>query len=274
MRTVKKQWEMVIFDLDGTVLRSDKTISSRFQTAITLAVNKGIKFAFATGRTLENVINLINTIPAMPADAYIIACNGALIWQRDDNKIIRSVLLEQKDITIINDFAAQINTPCFIIDNQALSTPFNEISAININCYSALPVKTSGLDWNNSQLTAPKMMFIASDKEIDDIQRKIHFSLSESYHFVRSEPSYLEVMKKDVHKGAASHYLSEYLNILPSRIIAVGDEYNDVEMLKFAGLGVAMGNARLEIQKLADWVTLTNDNEGAAYVIEHWILQK
>ena len=59
---------MVIFDLDGTVLRSDKTISLRFQTAVTLAVNEGIKFAFATGRTLENVINLVNTIPAMPAD--------------------------------------------------------------------------------------------------------------------------------------------------------------------------------------------------------------
>ncbi len=135
-------------------------------------------------------------------------------------------------------------------------------------------MKTSGIDWNNPQLNAPKMMFIASDNEIDGVQWKIPASLSESYHFFRSEPSYLEVMKKGVNKGAPSRYLSEYLDIPSSQIIAAGNEYNDVEMLKFAGLGVAMGNARLEIQKLADWVTLTNDNEGAAYVIEHWILQK
>lgn len=276
MQTDKKNnlWELVIFDLDGTALKSDKTVSQRFQNAVSGATDKGIEFAFASGRTLESIIEFIEKVPALPTDTYIIACNGALIWQRKSNKIIRFDLLEQSDISVINDFAARINHACYLIQDRTLYTPAGDAFTSDVRKYSTLQVKTSGIDWSSNELATPKMMFIAAYNEIDNIQSKIPPFLQERYHFVRSEPNYLEVMKKGVNKGSACQFLSDYLVIPASRIIAVGDEYNDVEMLKFAGLGVAMENARREVKELADWVTLSNDDDGAAFVIENWILNQ
>lgn len=172
----------------------------------------------------------------------------------------------------INDFAASINTLCYFSQDRALYTPYNEGRSYDACKYSTLPIKLSGIDWSDYALSTPKMMFIAEHEDIESIQAKIPLPLKECYHFVRSEPNYLELMNKNDHKGSACQFLSELLNIPSSRIIAVGDEYNDVEMLQFAGLGVAMGNAYQEIKKIADWVTRTNDSDGAAYVTDRWIL--
>jgi Cof subfamily protein (haloacid dehalogenase superfamily) len=180
-------------------------------------------------------------------------------------------MLVHKDILYINEFASQICSPCFLINNRTLHSPFNYSASSDIRKYTTLPVSWGSFNWQDKKIVTPKMMFIASSKEIDSIQAKIPQSLREHYNFVRSEPNYLEVMKK-CSQGAACQFLAKYLNISSSQIIAIGDEYNDVEMLKYAGLGIAMQNAREEIKAIADWVTLSNDCDGVAYAIEKWIL--
>ena len=89
---------------------------------------------------------------------------------------------------------------------------------------------------------------------------------------VSSEANYLEILPAGVSKGNALKYLAEYLRIPLREIIAVGDNLNDVEMLSEAGLGVAMGNAHPELKKVADHVTDSNDNDGVAKLIEHYLL--
>lgn len=263
---------LLIIDLDGTVLRTDKTISLRFKEAAREASNKGIKLVFASGRTLENLIDFVTELEFLPNDNYIIACNGALIWEQKSKQILRTDMLVHKDILYIKEFASQICSPCFLINNRTLHSPFNYSASNDIRKYTTLPVTWGSFNWQDKKIVTPKMMFIASSKEIDSIQAKIPQSLREHYNFVRSEPNYLEVMKKNVHKGAACQFLAKYLKISSSQIIAIGDEYNDVEMLKYAGLGIAMQNAREEIKAIADWVTLSNDCDGVAYAIEKWIL--
>jgi hydroxymethylpyrimidine pyrophosphatase-like HAD family hydrolase len=84
---------LLIIDLDGTVLRTDKTISLRFKEAAREASNKGIKLVFASGRTLENLIDFVTELEFLPNDNYIIACNGALIWEQKVNKFFVLICL-------------------------------------------------------------------------------------------------------------------------------------------------------------------------------------
>lgn len=197
---------LLIIDLDGTVLRTDKTISLRFKEAAREAANKGIKLVFASGRTLENLIDFVTELEFLPNDNYIIACNGALIWEQKSKQILRTDMLVHKDILYINEFASQICSPCFLINNRTLHSPFNYSASSDIRKYTTLPVSWGSFNWQDKKIVTPKMMFIASSKEIDSIQAKIPQSLREHYNFVRSEPNYLEVMKKMFTKGPLANF--------------------------------------------------------------------
>ena len=91
-------------------------------------------------------------------------------------------------------------------------------------------------------------------------------------HAVFSEPTFLEILPQGSSKGMALEFLAPRLGIALAEVIAAGDNLNDLEMIRTAGLGVAMGNAPEEVKSHADYVTATNDNEGLAVVIERFIL--
>jgi len=88
----------------------------------------------------------------------------------------------------------------------------------------------------------------------------------------KSKPTYLEIMPLNVSKQCAINLLCLKYNIKKSEVFAVGDNFNDIEMIRFAGFGVAMGNAPEDVKKYADFVTYTNDEDGVAYAIEKFIL--
>ena len=109
-------------------------------------------------------------------------------------------------------------------------------------------------------------------KIIDNIITKIPKDFHDKYTIVRSAPFFLEFLNKKVNKGSGLQALCNKLNIDPCEVIAVGDEENDRHMIEFAGLGVAMGNARDSIKEIANYITDSNDNHGVAKVISEFIL--
>jgi Cof subfamily protein (haloacid dehalogenase superfamily) len=90
-------------------------------------------------------------------------------------------------------------------------------------------------------------------------------------HFTVSKPNFLEISDAAVNKGAALAFLAEKHGIPRSDVMAIGDSLNDLEMIRYAGIGVAMGNARPELIKEADYVTGTNEEDGVAQAIEKFI---
>ena len=89
---------------------------------------------------------------------------------------------------------------------------------------------------------------------------------------VNSEVNYLEILASGVSKGSALHYLATHLNMSVDEVIAIGDNRNDVEMIREAGLGVAVANAHPDVKQVADMITDSNDDDGVAKVIEQYFL--
>jgi hypothetical protein len=117
-----------------------------------------------------------------------------------------------------------------------------------------------------------KVLWSDDPERIAHYQREIPNLLDGEMSYCTSCPQFLEFVDRQVSKGNALAFLSEYFQISPAEMIAVGDGMNDESMLRYAGLGIAMGNAPDEVKSFADIVTLTNDEDGVAQVIEEFIL--
>ena len=117
-----------------------------------------------------------------------------------------------------------------------------------------------------------KLLIMGDPEDLDRILIEMEDSLDERIRAFKSHPSYLEVVQANVSKGNALRKLAEMYSISCERIMAIGDQFNDMDMISFAGLGVAMGNAPDEVKSCAIFITETNDQEGAAKAIERWAL--
>ena len=114
-------------------------------------------------------------------------------------------------------------------------------------------------------------MFIDPEPVLEEAIKRIPDSFYDEYTIVRSAPFFLEFLNKASSKGTGIKAVGEYLKIPQQEIICIGDAGNDLDMIEFAGLGVAMGNAFKEVKEAADYVTLTNEEDGVAHVIEKFI---
>jgi Cof subfamily protein (haloacid dehalogenase superfamily) len=118
---------------------------------------------------------------------------------------------------------------------------------------------------------AMKILNIGTHSDLLTVMAQIRVR-SLPVHAVFSEETFLEILPQGSSKGAALEFMAQGLGIALAEVIAVGDNLNDLEMIRAAGLGVAMGNAPPEIKSHADYVAATNDDEGLADVIDHFIL--
>ncbi|WP_133960359.1 HAD-IIB family hydrolase [Halanaerobium saccharolyticum] len=119
---------------------------------------------------------------------------------------------------------------------------------------------------------ANKILCIGEAEEVSLLEQETKNCDLDNLTIYRSKPGYLEIIPQKASKRAAIKILQERFNINSSEIIAIGDNYNDIDMIKYVGLGVAMGNAPQKVKEIADQVTLSNDDEGVAKAIREYIL--
>jgi Cof subfamily protein (haloacid dehalogenase superfamily) len=119
---------------------------------------------------------------------------------------------------------------------------------------------------------ANKILCMGKEEEIENLELSLQNDCGGGLTIYRSKPTYLEIMYHTVTKTSAIRFLQEKFNIKQSEIIAVGDNFNDIDMLQYAGLGVAMGNAPGQVKQSADEITSSNDDNGVARVIQKYLL--
>ncbi|MEQ9849513.1 Cof-type HAD-IIB family hydrolase [Pectobacterium brasiliense] len=264
-------FKLAVFDLDGTVLTPEKTVTPRFIAALELARRQSIHIAFASGRSLPSVLDFMAQMLLRHTPAFAIACNGAEIWSEQEQRLIAVFPLDAPAIGELRELSRTLGVNCYALHTNMLVShvPVGMNAAVRRLSRFQVAVESDAV----SPVTqTPKMMFIEEAEQIDALIRRIPDDYRQRYHMVRSEPHYFEVMRQGVHKGTACAYLARYLGIQPANVFALGNEHNDREMLAFAGLGVAMANASASVKEHADWVTDSNSEDGAAKAVEMALL--
>ncbi|MGO5078343.1 Cof-type HAD-IIB family hydrolase [Oscillospiraceae bacterium LCP25S3_E3] len=261
-------FKLLATDLDGTLLNDNKEISFINYEALEYAVNKGIILVPCTGRAV-NGITKYDRLAQL--STYAIAYNGAMIINLKNNEIIYHCPLDKKDVFYIVNRGIQYNTNiCIWSNNKLYCNVINDYTMSYSKISGIAPEKFNSLaDFESKIIT--KVLWHDSEESIAKYLKEMSNTVSESVCCCTPKPWFLEFFNSQTSKALALDKLNAALNIKQSEVIAFGDELNDVSLIKYAGTGVAMANARKEVKLCADIITSSNNDDGVAQIIHKLI---
>lgn len=267
-------YKLLAVDMDGTLLRDNKTISCTTLKAIQDAKNHGVKIVLSSGRYLNGIREYLKQLDILNEEEYAITLNGALIQETKSGKVLYDSPLSHDDVNYIYSIGNSLNlnvelvSPDYFVINKVTQL-FEVDSKINNIRFRIMDMNTIPKD-----LEILKVMFVNSGKVLDATPKKLPEEIFERFSVVRSGTNFLEFLNKGTSKGTAIKILADKLNIKSEEIICIGDAENDINMIKYAGLGVAMANAYPHVKEIADYITKSNEEDGVAHVINKFILSK
>ncbi len=269
-------YKIIACDLDETLLSDDTHVCARNRQAILKAQKLGVKFVPTTGRGYTSVAETLKEIGlANLANEYVISFNGACVTENKKNRVLLFNGLDFKLADYLYQLGLNKNV-CIHVYTQDMLYVYH----INDDERKYLTGRHQFKIINEPDLTFLKGQAIAKVlfENIDQAYlHKIASNLgkvSENLDISYSSNRYLEFNQKGVNKGAGLLWLAHKLGVKPEETMAIGDNFNDLAMLKAAGLGVGVANTNPAMKKDCDFITQANNNEGGVgEAIEHFVLK-
>lgn len=265
------EYKMLATDLDDSLLNDRFEITAADRDAIVRAVKAGVKVVLATGRMFRSALPYALELGL---DTPLITYQGAFVKFPGNGKVLRNrpvpfeLALELLEIAKAGGIHANIyiDDNLFVEKITTESRIYQEISGVE-------PVVAGDLTvyLKEERRDPTKVLMVSSREKIKSLWGELVNYFGEKMYITSSKPIFLECMHPQSNKGRALEAVAGHYGISSKEIIAVGDSYNDLEMLRFAGLGVAVANAREEVKKSAGFVTLSNNDGGVARVIDEFI---
>lgn len=262
---------LIALDLDDTLLDSDLQISPDSRQAIEQVRQRGIIVTIATGRMyLSARPYALQLGLATPLITY----EGAWVKNSQSEEILYAKPVPHPEAREVMQFFRDrgVHFHSYYDDQLVMESLTREgqayarLAGVEIHLMKDL---IAGLDGHE----AMKIMAIANhEPTLLDIEQSLLARYGDRLHITRSKPHFLEVMHPEADKAKALQVIARHYGLERREVMAVGDSYNDLEMIAWAGVGVAMGNAVPEVKAQADWVTGSNDEEGVAQVLRRLIL--
>lgn len=262
--------KLVAMDLDATLLNDELEIPEDAKQAIRRAVEHGVMVTLASGRMYRSVIPFAEELGL---DVPLITYDGALIRSSRSGEVYHylPVPLDLAKEVLAYARANHLHVNVYVDDEIYVEKLDPEIEAYS----RRIGVPPHLVDDLSSFLAQdPAKLLLIMDESIieghlDALKAKFHGRL----HVVRSMPTYIELKNKGASKGSALSALAERLGILPREVMAIGDSDNDIPMLEYAGIGVAVANARQSVRERADYVTAEENGKGVAEAIRKFVLE-
>ena len=289
-------YKLVAIDLDGTMLNSYGVVTENTKQAIKETIAKGTDVIIASGRpVIEYMKNLSKEIGSKN---YFIAGNGALVYDIKNDKILYKRYMSKKKVLDIieicekNSIFFNVYTETAIITKslnynalyyhkENLKREESKRTNINVveNIYEYIKnlpeedfLKVTVCDSNKTIFNSIiKKIREIQDIEILDVSHMSRKVIKQGTEEITMEYYYTEISLKGVDKWKAIEYLIEKLQITKEEVVAIGDNINDLEMIKNSGLGIAMGGSTPVVTKEADYITQDNNSEGVANALRKWI---
>lgn len=268
-------YKVLALDIDGTLVTSDKKITERTKQTLSEAARQGVKIVIASGRPVQGVLGFAKELNLKELDGYILSFNGGRIISCRTGEIVHDIKLPLEYLPEIYSLSKEygVNLMTYEGDDlicEDISDPFLAIEA-KIN---GLGMKQVDNLANHVDFPINKCLMLGEGDYLAEVEKKVHEKLSDRMDVYRSEPYFLEILPKGIDKAKSLEKLLEILGCSREELMACGDGYNDLTMIKYAGMGVAMANARDEVKESADYVTVSNDEDGVAEVVDKFILKK
>lgn len=269
------QYKVLALDIDGTVMTSQKKVTQRTIDAITQAQEQGVKVVLASGRPPLGMKPLAHRLQLDRYEGYILSFNGGKIIDCKTQETIFEQLIEPEWASKLYDAAKEndVHILSYTKDGNAVVTEHPDDSYIELECrLNNLPMQHVASFKDYIRFPVNKCIMTGDGEYLAAVEPRIKELVNGHLNAFRSEPFFLEIMPNQVDKAFALQKLLESLGLSRENLIACGDGYNDVSMLDFAGLGVAMENAQDTAKQASNFITRSNDEDGVAHAVEKFIL--
>lgn len=272
-RTVDRAFEstmirLAAFDLDGTLMGADQIVSPRVRQAIAEAQRREIVVTLATGRMFAATRAFAEDLGiTAPLICYQGGWVQALTDDEPQHRISLSQEIAQKTLALAQDqgWHTVLYADGHVYLREKLYDPsfYERLLGADI---------TVGRPWMEilAAHMPDKVLFIAESEAIPEMAQTLKHYFEGAAEIVRSHEKFIEVVPLGANKGAALAWLALHLRIPQSAVMAVGDQENDLSMVAWAGVGVAMGNATPQVQAAADWIAPPLSQDGAAAALERF----
>ncbi|HXB94183.1 MAG TPA: Cof-type HAD-IIB family hydrolase [Puia sp.] len=265
-------YKAVFLDMDGTLLRSDHSISDETIQTIRALTARGVQVVLVSARPVNAVLPTFHKI-GLPEQTPLITLNGSYIMQSD-----QPILDVRIDLGITAQVTLQVRPFKATIAYYLQREWYSEVKDAWTDHEQKImdvpivvePIGQLIEEWSGRGIGPNKMMVMSEPENIAQIQQCLRSLYNGRLNIYPSKATYLEVMDSRGSKSNSVRFVSERMGLAAGEIVAMGDNYNDIEMLQYAGLGVAMGNAPDDIKEKADVVTDTNNNDGVRKALERY----
>lgn len=266
--------ELLAIDMDGTLLNPAHEITPRVAAAVAAARARGVHVVLATGRPFLGVRRYLAQLELARADVHCITCNGALVQQADTGSSLMASTLGFDDYLHVEALARELGVHFQAMDEAHLYTPNADISEFTVReaFLSSVPLRYRTVAQMDRSLRFSKIMMVDEPTLLDHAIARIPEPTRQRYTIVKSATHFLEILHPHADKGKSLHRLADRLGVARENVMAIGDQQNDLAMVEYAGVGVAMGNAIPAVQASADYVTASNAEDGVAQAIERFVL--
>ncbi|MDR1532728.1 MAG: Cof-type HAD-IIB family hydrolase [Clostridiales bacterium] len=264
-------YKLLMTDLDGTLLDDAARIPPKNAALIKEATARGIKVVISSGRSFLSLARFEEALGLMRPGGYGIAFNGAVVYETDSRRHIRDLRLENHVFKLILAEVRAFNTTNLVYISDRLIIDTVTALALKYREKSGIPL-TMAERLEDIDTDISKFILRGPEEELSRVQRRLAPIIAGKCNMFFSARDLLEFTKLGATKGEGLKFLAEYLQLDPSEIIAVGDQDNDISMLRAAGLGVAVANATDAVKNAADCVTRAINSECAlCEVIEKFL---
>lgn len=279
------KYKLLCLDMDGTVLSNEKKVSEENLKAIKKAHALGVKIAICTGRLFANARVYADIFGI---EAPIIASNGAYIRDKGSDDVIYKCVLGKEKASKLYSIVEKYGFVLFFNECDCVisSKKFDDDKNIYVKMNKELPedrrvrlLYTEDMLETISNEGDEILKCICIDE--DAIKTKNYEKLNEArkevlkaggFEIASSFRNNFEVMCEGVSKGRAAKVLADFYGLSQDEVMCIGDNENDLSMIEYAGMGVAMGNAEESVKKAANYITDTNNNSGVAKAINKFII--
>lgn len=263
------KYKLLVLDLDGTLTNSKKEMSARTKETLIKAQERGITIVLASGRPTYGIVPLAEELELAKYGGFILSFNGGTIINWKTKEVIHESVISSEKLPLLHDIAVQneVEIISYQDENIISESPENEYVKYEafLNKMSIKEVKSFS---EAIQFPVPKCLIVGNPEKLVLLEKEMNGIFGYEMSIYRSEPFFLELMPSNIDKAQSLQKLLLYTGNTREEMIACGDGFNDLSMIKFAGMGVAMANAQPAVKEASDFITLSNEEDGVAHVVE------
>lgn len=267
------KYKLLVLDLDGTLTNSKKEITRHTKETLIKAQEAGLKVVLASGRPTYGVAPLANELELQKYEGYILAYNGGEIIDWKTRELMYEKQLDSDLLPYLYRCAKENDFAIVTYENEYVLTekPDDEY-VLKEALLNVMKIKKVDNFLEAVKHPITKCLIVGEPSRLALLEKEMYKKLKDRMGVFRSEPYFLELVPKGIDKAQSLSVLLEEIGMTKNEMIAIGDGFNDLSMIQYAGLGIAMENAQDVVKQAADFITLSNEEDGVAYAVEKFYL--